>query len=81
MLQQCGFAYPVTANESARRHNFPDPALFVTQGGVVGKSAQVTEEMAMRKDATERVETMRNNVRREDVGIERIPAAPPVARP
>lgn len=35
----------------------------------------------MRKDVTERVETMRNDVRREDVGIERISAAPPVAKP
>ncbi|MBK3777289.1 DUF2382 domain-containing protein [Azospirillum brasilense] len=47
---------------------------------VVGKTARVTEEVVLRKDATERVETVRDTVRREDVEIEKIPAVPPVAK-
>lgn len=43
---------------------------------VVGKSAHVTEEVVLRKEAAERVETVKDTVRREDVAIEKLPAAP-----
>ncbi|MFC5355543.1 YsnF/AvaK domain-containing protein [Azospirillum himalayense] len=52
----------------------------VDEEAVVGKSARVTEEVVLRKDATERVEAVRDTVRREDAEIEKIPAAPPVAK-
>lgn len=52
----------------------------VDEEAVVGKTARVTEEVVLRKDATERVETVRDTVRREDVEIEKTPAAPPVAK-
>lgn len=47
---------------------------------VVGKTARVVEEVVLRKDVTDRVETVRDTVRREDVEIEKIPASPPVTR-
>jgi len=40
---------------------------------VVAKTARVKEEIALRKEATERVETVRDTVRREDVEIEQVP--------
>lgn len=52
----------------------------VDEEAVVGKTARVTEEVVLRKDATERVETVRDTVRREDVEIETTPTAPPVAK-
>ncbi|WP_448208277.1 YsnF/AvaK domain-containing protein [Azospirillum sp. sgz302134] len=52
----------------------------VDEEAVVGKSARVTEEVVLRKDATERVETVRDTVRREDVEIEKRPPAPPVTK-
>ncbi|PWC41440.1 YsnF/AvaK domain-containing protein [Azospirillum sp. TSO22-1] len=52
----------------------------VDEEAVVGKSARVTEEVVLRKDATDRVETVRDTVRREDVEIEKLPAAPSVAK-
>jgi stress response protein YsnF len=36
---------------------------------VVSKTARVKEEVVLRKDATERTETVRDSVRREDVEI------------
>ncbi|MNW11882.1 hypothetical protein D3C71_2094320 [compost metagenome] len=46
----------------------------------IGNILAATEEVVLRKDATERVETVRDTVRREDVEIEKIPAVPPVAK-
>ena len=40
---------------------------------VVSKSARVKEEVVVRKDATERTETVRDTVRREDVEITKEP--------
>jgi uncharacterized protein (TIGR02271 family) len=40
---------------------------------VVAKTARVTEEVVVSKDVTERVETVRDTVRRDEVEIEKIP--------
>ncbi len=40
---------------------------------VVSKTARVYEEVGLRKDATERVETVRDTVRKEEVEVEQIP--------
>ena len=37
---------------------------------VVSKTARVAEEVVVRKDATERTETVRDDVRREQVEVE-----------
>ncbi len=39
---------------------------------VVTKSARVVEEVVLRRDATDRIETVRDTVRHEDVAIERV---------
>ena len=58
---------------------------------MVGKTARVKEEIVVHKEATDRVETVRDTVRRQDVEIERddstsrptgVPPMPPTtARP
>lgn len=40
---------------------------------VVGKTARVVEEVSLHKEVTERVETVRDTVRRQEVEIERVP--------
>ena len=42
---------------------------------VVAKTARVVEEVVVSKDVTERVETIRDTVRRDEVEIEKIPSA------
>jgi uncharacterized protein (TIGR02271 family) len=41
---------------------------------VVGKTAHVVEEVSLRKQAGDRVETVRDTVRKEDIEVEKIPA-------
>ena len=55
---------------------FTDQTIEMTQTGeeaVVGKTAHVREEVRLRKDATDRVETVKDTVRREDVKVEQVP--------
>ncbi len=40
---------------------------------VVSKTARVYEEVGLRKEATERVETVRDTVRKEEVEVEQVP--------
>jgi uncharacterized protein (TIGR02271 family) len=40
---------------------------------VVSKTAHVTEEVRLRKDAVDRVETVRDTLRREEVDVEQVP--------
>jgi stress response protein YsnF len=47
---------------------------------VVAKAARVTEEVRLRKDQTERVETVKDTVRREDVAVEQVPSTEPSPR-
>ena len=56
--------------------DFADRTIEVTETGeeaVVGKTARVREEVSIRKDASDRTETVRDTVRREDVEIVKVP--------
>ena len=46
-----------------------------TEEAVVGKTARVYEEVGLHKDATDRVETVRDTVRKEEVEVEQIPGS------
>lgn len=80
---------PVTGTV-ASTPDFSDRVIEMTETdeeAVVAKTAHVVEEVVVRKAATDRVETIRDTVRREDVEIDRDdsvatkPAVTPVARP
>lgn len=63
---------PVSGDARVTPANFTDKTLEVTETeeeAVVGKSARVKEEVVVRKDAADRVETIHDTVRREDVEI------------
>jgi uncharacterized protein (TIGR02271 family) len=81
---------PVTDARQVTNADFTDKVIEMTETAeeaVVSKTARVREEVVIHKDATERTETVRDTVRREDVeitkepGVERttvggMPAAP-----
>ena len=55
---------------------FADKTIEMTETAeeaVVSKTARVKEEISLKKEATERVETIRDTVRREDVEIVKVP--------
>jgi len=63
---------PVAAGTTVSDADFKDRVIEVTESdeeAVVGKTAHVREEVVIRKDATDRVETIHDTVRREDVEI------------
>ena len=67
---------PVTDGRPVTGADFSEKTIEMTETAeeaVVAKTARVKEEIALRKEATERVETVRDTVRREDVEIEQIP--------
>jgi uncharacterized protein (TIGR02271 family) len=67
---------PVADARPVANADFTDKVVEVTETAeeaVVSKSAQVKEEVVIRKDATERTETVRDTVRREDVEITKEP--------
>jgi uncharacterized protein (TIGR02271 family) len=67
---------PVADARPVTNADFTDKVVEVTETAeeaVVSKSAQVKEEVVIRKDATERTETVRDTVRREDVEITKEP--------
>lgn len=69
---------PVTDGRTVADSAFTDRTIEMTETAeqaVVGKSAHVYEEVGLRKDATDRVETVKDTVRREDVKIEQVPGA------
>ena len=78
---------PVAAGDAAAA-DFTDKSIEMTASGeeaVVGKTARVVEEVALRKQATERTETVHDTVRRQDVEVEQtaatdtaVPASGPV---
>jgi len=45
-----------------------------SEEAVVGKEARVVEEISLRKEATDRVETVRDTVRQTKVDVEQVPA-------
>ncbi len=56
--------------------SFSEKTIEMTETGeeaVVSKTARVYEEVGLRKEATERVETVRDTVRKEEVEIEQVP--------
>jgi uncharacterized protein (TIGR02271 family) len=82
---------PASAGDDA---DFTDRTIQVTETdeeAVVGKTARVKEEVVVHREATDRVETVRDTVRRQDVEIERddstsrtsgaTPVPAPTARP
>ena len=67
---------PVTDGRPVSGADFSEKTIEMTQTAeeaVVAKTARVKEEISLRKEATERVETVRDTVRREDVEIEQVP--------
>ena len=67
---------PVTDGRAVTGADFSDKVIEVTETAeeaVVGKQAHVREEVVIRKDATDRTETVRDTVRREDVEIVKEP--------
>lgn len=54
--------------------------LETSEEAVVGKTARIVEEVVVRKDVTERSETVSDTVRRTDVDVERVPAKADAAR-
>ncbi len=63
---------PVTDSRAVSGADFSDKTIEVTETAeeaVVSKTAHVREEVVIRKDATDRSETVRDTVRREDVEI------------
>jgi uncharacterized protein (TIGR02271 family) len=68
---------PVTGGTVANP-DFSEKTIEMTatsEEAVVGKTAHVVEEVSLRKEASERVETVRDTVRKEEVEVEQIPAA------
>jgi len=67
---------PVTDDRPIANADFTDKVVEMTETSeeaVVSKTARVKEEVVVRKDATERTETVRDTVRREDVEITKEP--------
>ena len=67
---------PVTAGSAVSDTAFTDKVIEMTETGeeaVVGKTARVVEEVALRKEAVDHVETVRDTVRKEEVEIEEVP--------
>lgn len=67
---------PVTDGRAVTDADFSDKVIEMTETAeeaVVSKTARVKEEISLRKDVTERVETVRDTVRREDVEIVTVP--------
>jgi uncharacterized protein (TIGR02271 family) len=85
---------PASAGARVDDADFTDRTIEVTETdeeAVVGKTARVKEEVVVHKEATDRVQTVRDTVRRQDVEIERddstsrtsgaTPMPAPTARP
>jgi uncharacterized protein (TIGR02271 family) len=67
---------PVTAGSVVSDAAFTDKVIEMTETGeeaVVGKTARVVEEVALRKEAVDNVETVRDTVRKEEVEVENVP--------
>jgi uncharacterized protein (TIGR02271 family) len=63
---------PVTGDTRVSDADFTDRTIEVTETSeeaIVSKTARVREEVVVRKDVADRVETVRDTVRREDVEI------------
>jgi uncharacterized protein (TIGR02271 family) len=68
----------VTGGNPVTAADFTEKTVEMTETdeeAVVAKTARVIEEVVVSKDVTERVETIRDTVRRDEVEIEKIPGA------
>ena len=66
---------PVTGATAATA-DFTDKTIEMTasaEEAVVGKTTRVVEEVALRKEASERTETVHDTVRRQEVEVEQVP--------
>jgi stress response protein YsnF len=76
---------PASAGARVEDADFTDRTIEVTETdeeAVVGKTTRVKEEVVVHKEATDRVETVRDAVRRQDVEIERDDSTnPPTGAP
>ena len=67
---------PVSDGRSLSEAAFTDRTIEMTETAeeaVVGKTAHVYEEVALRKQVSERAETVRDTLRREDVEVTQVP--------
>ena len=67
---------PVTDGRAVPTGAFTDKSIEMTETAeeaVVSKTARVVEEIDLKKTATDRVETVRDTVRREDVEVVKVP--------
>lgn len=67
---------PVTDGRPVTNADFSDKVIEKTataEEAVVGKTARVVEEVGLRKEAVDRVETIHDTVRKEEVEIEQLP--------
>ena len=67
---------PVAGTETTGAVDFSDRTIEMTETNeqaVVSKTARIVEEVALRKEAADRVETVKDTVRRQDVEIETLP--------
>jgi uncharacterized protein (TIGR02271 family) len=70
---------PVTDGRSVGDAAFTDKTVEMTETSeeaVVSKAARVTEEVSLRKEASDRLETVKDTVRRDEVEVEQIPGEP-----
>jgi uncharacterized protein (TIGR02271 family) len=68
--------HPVTDPRPVGTGDFTDKVLEMTEmseQAVVSKTARVVEEVKLRKDVTDRVETVKDTLRRDEVEIEKVP--------
>ena len=67
---------PVASGRPVGDVDFTDKTIEMTEtseDAVVSKTARVTEEVSLRKEASDRVETVKDTVRRDEVEIEQVP--------
>jgi uncharacterized protein (TIGR02271 family) len=68
--------HPVADGRPLGAADFTDKTIEMTETSeeaVVSKTARITEEVSLRKEASDRVETVRDTVRRDEVEIEQVP--------
>ncbi len=67
---------PVTEGRVLANADFTDKTISMTEmneEAVVSKTARVVEEIGLRKEASDRVETVRDTLRKDDVEVEQVP--------
>ncbi len=72
--------HPVKDGRVVTDADFTDKIIEMTEvheEAVVGKTARVVEEISLRKEVVDRVETIHETLRKEDVEIEQIPGETP----